>query len=100
VTTAVRAPALPDVPTVGEVVAGYEASGWNGVLAPKNTPVDIIEKLNVAISAGLADPSIKTRLANLGATTLAGSPADFSKLIADETQKWAKVVRTANVKVD
>ena len=100
VTTAVRAPALPDVPTVSEVVAGYEASGWNGVLAPKNTPVDIIDKLNVAINAGLADPSIKTRLADLGATTLAGSPADFGKLIADETEKWAKVIRTANVKVD
>jgi tripartite-type tricarboxylate transporter receptor subunit TctC len=84
VTTAVRAPALPDVPTVSEVVAGYEASGWNGVLAPKNTPADIIDKLNVAINAGLADPSIKTRLADLGATTFAGSPADFSKLIADE----------------
>ena len=84
VTTAVRAPALPDVPTVSEVVAGYEASGWNGVLAPKNRPADIIDKLNVAINAGLADPSIKTRLADLGAETFAGSPADFSKLIADE----------------
>jgi len=98
VTTAVRAPALPDVPTVSEVVAGYEASGWNGVLAPKNTPADIIDKLNVAINAGLADPSIKTRLADLGATTFAGSPADFSKLIADEPKKWVKVIRTATSK--
>lgn len=100
VTTVARSPALPDVPTVGEFVPGYEASGWNGVLAPKNTPVDIIEKLNVVINAGLADPKIKTRLADLGATTLPGASADFGKLIADETEKWGKVIRAANIKAE
>ena len=100
VTTVARSPALPDLPTVGEFVPGYEASGWNGILAPKNTPVEIIEKLNVVINAGLADPKIRTRLADLGATTLAGSSADFGKLIADETDKWARVIRTANIKAE
>ena len=100
VTTRARSPALPDVPTVGEFVPGYEASGWNGILAPKNTPIDIIEKLNGVINAGLADPKIKTRLADLGATTLAGSSADFGKLISDETEKWARVIRTANIKAE
>ncbi len=100
VTTATRSEALPDLPTLGEFVAGYEASGWNGICAPRNTPVQIIEKLNSVINAGLADPKIKARLADLGATTLAGSPADFGKLIADETEKWGKVIRSANVRVE
>jgi tripartite-type tricarboxylate transporter receptor subunit TctC len=98
VTTATRSDALPDVPTVGEFVPGYEASSWSGVGAPKATPAEIIEKLNKEINAGLADPTMKTRLADLGATALAGSPADFGKLIADETKKWGKVIRAANIK--
>lgn len=98
VTTAVRSPVLPDVPTVGEFVRGYEASGWNGLLAPKDTPADIIARLNAVINAGLRDPRVKTRLASLGATTLPGSPADFGKLIAGETDKWGRVIRTAGIK--
>jgi tripartite-type tricarboxylate transporter receptor subunit TctC len=98
VTTAIRSEALPEVPTVAEFVPGYEASGWNGVCAPRNTPVEIIGKLNNAINAGLADPKVKARLADLGATTLAGSPADFAKLIAEETEKWGKVIRAGNIK--
>jgi tripartite-type tricarboxylate transporter receptor subunit TctC len=89
VTTAARSEALPEVPSVAELVPGYEASGWNGVCAPRNTPVEIIAKLNNAINAGLADPKLKTRLADLGATPFPGSPADFGKLIAEETAKWA-----------
>ena len=77
---------------------GYDASGWYGIGAPKGTPAEIIGKLNKEINAGLADPKIKARLADLGGTLLAGSPADFGKLIADETEKWGKVVRTANIK--
>jgi tripartite-type tricarboxylate transporter receptor subunit TctC len=100
VTTAARSEALPDLQAMGEFVAGYEASGWNGLCAPRNTPVDIIQKLNGVTNAGLADPKIKERLADLGATTLAGSPADFGKLIADETEKWGKVIRAANIKVE
>ena len=99
VTTAARSEALPDVSTVGEFVPGYEASGWNGICAPKNTPVEIIATLNNVINASLANPAMKARLADLGATTLGGSPADFGKLIADETEKWAKVIRAANIKV-
>jgi len=98
VTTAVRSHVLPDVPTVGEFVRGYEASGWNGLLAPKDTPADIIARLNAVINAGLRDPRVKTRLASLGATTLPGSPADFGKLIAGETDKWGRVIRTAGIK--
>jgi tripartite-type tricarboxylate transporter receptor subunit TctC len=100
VTTATRSEMLPDVPTVGEFVPGYEASTWSGVGAPKATPAEIVEKLNKEINAGLADPKIKARLAELGSTALAGSPADFSKLIADETEKWGKVVNFAGVKAD
>ena len=92
------AEALPEVPTVAEFVPGYEASGWNGVCAPRNTPVEIIGKLNNAINAGLADPKVKGRLADLGATPLAGSSADFGKLIAEETEKWRKVIRAGNIK--
>ena len=98
VTTATRSEMLPDVPTVGEFVAGYEASTWSGVGAPKATPAEIVEKLNKEINAGLADPTIKARLADLGGTVLAGSPADFGKLIAEETEKWAKVIKFANIK--
>jgi len=92
VTTATRSETLPDLPTVGEFVPGYEASTWFGVGAPKATPAEIVEKLNKEINAGLADPKIKARLADLGGTVLAGSPADFGKLIANETEKWAKVI--------
>ena len=100
VTTATRSEVLPDVPTVGEFVPGYEASAWSGVGAPKDTPAEIVEKLNKEINAGLADPKIKARLADLGGTLLVGSPADFGKLIADETEKWGKVIRAANIKTD
>ena len=93
VTTATRSEALPDIPTVGEFVPGYEASAWFGVGAPKDTPAEIVDKLNKEINAGLADPKMKARLADLGGTVLAGSPADFGKLIADETEKWAKVIQ-------
>ena len=99
VTTAVRYPAMPDVPTVGEFVPGYEASTWWGVGAPRNTPVEVINKLNREINEALADPKIKARLADLGGTVLPGSPAEFGKLIADETEKWGKVIRAANIKV-
>jgi tripartite-type tricarboxylate transporter receptor subunit TctC len=98
VTTASRSEALPEVPTVAEFVPGYEASGWNGVCAPRNTPAEIIGTLNNAINAGLADPKVKARLADLGATPLAGSPGDFGKLIAEETEKWGKVIRAGNIK--
>jgi tripartite-type tricarboxylate transporter receptor subunit TctC len=100
VTTATRAEALPNIPTVGEFVAGYESSGWAGIGAPKNLPPDIIEKLNQEINAALADPKVKARLADLVAAPLVLSPADFGKLIADETGKWAKVIRTANIKAE
>jgi tripartite-type tricarboxylate transporter receptor subunit TctC len=98
VTTAARSEALPDLPTVGEFVPGYEASGWNGVCAPRGTPAEIIEQLNKAINAGLADPKLKARLADLGATPLGGSPADFRKLIVEETEKWSKVIRAGNIR--
>jgi tripartite-type tricarboxylate transporter receptor subunit TctC len=100
VTTATRSEALPEIPTVGDFVAGYEASTWSGIAAPKNTPVEIIDKLNREINAGLADPKFKARLADLSAAALPGSPADFGKLIADETEKWGKVIRAANIKVE
>jgi tripartite-type tricarboxylate transporter receptor subunit TctC len=98
VTSTARAEALPDVPTIAEFVPGYEASNWYGVGIPKNTPVEIIDMLNKEINAALADPNMKARLADLGGTALAGSPADFGKLIADETEKWGKVIRAANIK--
>ncbi len=100
VTSAARSQALPDLPTVGDFVPGYEASAFFGVAAPKNTPAEIIEKLNKDINAGLADPKIKARLADLGGTVLPGSHADFGKLIADETEKWAKVVKFSGAKPD
>jgi tripartite-type tricarboxylate transporter receptor subunit TctC len=98
VTTARRSEALPDIPTVADFVPGYDASDWYGLGAPKNTPAEIIEKLNMEINAGLADRQVKARLADLGATPLSGSPAEYGKLIADETEKWAKVIRFANIK--
>jgi tripartite-type tricarboxylate transporter receptor subunit TctC len=97
-TTATRSEALPELPTVGDFVPGYEASAWNGICAPKNTSDEIIGTLNRGINAGLADPKLKARLVGLGATTLAGSSDDFGKLIAEETEKWGKVIRIANVK--
>jgi tripartite-type tricarboxylate transporter receptor subunit TctC len=100
VVTATRSDALPDIPTVAEFVPGYEAGSWYGVGAPKATPAEIIDKLNKEINAGLADPKIKARLANLGGDVLALSPADFSKLIADETEKWGKLIRTLNIKAE
>src|SRR5262245_59868958 len=100
VTTATRAPVLPDIPTVAEFVPGYESSFWTGVGTPKNTPAEIVEKLNKEINAGLADPKIKARLADLGGAVVALSPADFGKLIADETEKWAKVIKFAGIKAE
>ena len=100
VTTASRLVALPDIPTVGEFVAGYEASGWQGLGAPKNTPADIVDKLNKEVNTGLVDPKFKARLADLGGIVLAGSPVDFGKFIADETEKWGKVIRAANIKAE
>jgi tripartite-type tricarboxylate transporter receptor subunit TctC len=100
VTTAMRSEALPDIPTVDEFVPGYEASAWQGIGAPKNTPAEIIDRLNKEINAGLADPKLKTRLTDLGGTVLVGSPADLGKLIADETEKWAKVIRAAGIKAE
>ena len=99
-TAATRSDALPDIPTVGEFVLDYEASNWFGVCAPKATPAEIIDKLNKEINAGLADPKLKARLADLGGAVLALSPAEFGKLIADETEKWGKVIRAANIKAD
>jgi tripartite-type tricarboxylate transporter receptor subunit TctC len=98
VTTAKRQELLPDVPTVGEFLPGYEARGWYGIVVPKATPVNIIEKLNQEINAALADPTMKARLTDLGCAVFAGSPADFGKFIADETEKWAKVVKFAGIK--
>jgi tripartite-type tricarboxylate transporter receptor subunit TctC len=98
VTTARRSAALPDVPTMGDFLPGYEASSWHGIGVPKNTPASIVDKLNMEISAILANPKMKARLADLGGTPLPGSPTDFGKLIADETTKWGKVVRAANIK--
>src|SRR5215813_6495613 len=98
VTTAVRSDALPEIPIMGDFVPGYEASTWLGLSAPKNTPPEIIDKLNREINAGLADPKIKARLAEQGGTAIAGSATDYRKLFADETEKWGKVVKFANVK--
>ena len=100
VTTATRLEALPDTPTVGDFVPGYEASGWQGVVAPKNTPADIINKLNSEINAALVDPKMKARLADLGVVPMPMTPAEFGTLIADETEKWGKVIRAANIKAE
>jgi tripartite-type tricarboxylate transporter receptor subunit TctC/ABC-type uncharacterized transport system substrate-binding protein len=98
VTAATRAEALPDVPTIAEFVPGYDATGWNGIGAPRNTPVEIIEKLNKAVNAGLADPRIKLRIAEFGDTVFASSPEEFGKHIVEFTDKWSKVIRAANIK--
>ena len=100
VSTATRVEALPDVPTVSEFLSGFEADDWLGVGAPKDTPADIIERLNREIAAALADPTIKARFAALGGTAIALSPAEFGKLLADETTKWGKVVRAANIRLE
>jgi tripartite-type tricarboxylate transporter receptor subunit TctC len=98
VTTAMRADVLPDVPTIGEYVPGYEASSLYGIAAPRNTPDEIVERLNKEVMAALADPAMKTKLTDLGGIVLVGPPAEFGKLIVSETEKWAKVIRTGNIK--
>jgi tripartite-type tricarboxylate transporter receptor subunit TctC len=98
VTTATRSEALPDVPSIAQFVPGYEASAWFGIGAPRNTPPDVIAILNREVNAGLADPKIKAKLADLGGTIIPGSPADFGRLIASEIEKWAKVIKFANIK--
>jgi len=100
VTTATRSEVLPDIPALSEFLPGYDVAAWNGVGAPKNTPPEIIDKLNKEINAVLADPKLKVALAELGSRVVGGSPADFGKLIADETEKWGKVIRAANIKAD
>jgi tripartite-type tricarboxylate transporter receptor subunit TctC len=100
VTSAKRSEALPDLPTIGEFVQGYEMSAWFGAAAPKATPHEIVDKINKEINAGLADPKMMARLADVGGIAIGGSPAEFGHLIADETEKWAKVVRAANIKAE
>ena len=100
VTTSTRSEVLPDIPTVGDFVPGYEASVWFGVGAPKNTPTEIVDTLNKEINAALADPKMKAQLAELSGTVLPGTPADFGKMIADETEKWGKVVKFTGIKAD
>jgi tripartite-type tricarboxylate transporter receptor subunit TctC len=98
VTTATRTDVLPDIPTVGEFVPGYEASAFWGISAPRNTPAEIIDKLNQEINAGLSDPKLRTRLVEGGGTVLAGFPADFGKFIVAETEKWANVIMLAGIR--
>jgi len=100
VTTATRSEVLPDVPTVAETLPGYEASAVQGIGAPKDTPAEVVDKLNKEINAGLADPRLKVRFADLGATVFVVSPADFGMFIADETEKWAKVIKFAGAKAE
>ena len=100
VTSAMRSPILPDVPVVGDFVPDFEASDWYGIVAPKNTPAEIVNKLNGEINASLADPTVKARLADMGGTVLPGSPADFGRLVAEETDKWAKVVKFSGAKAE
>jgi tripartite-type tricarboxylate transporter receptor subunit TctC len=100
VTTATRSPALPNIPTVSDFVSGYESSSWHGVGVPKNTPTEIVEKLNKEINAGLADSEIKTRIADLGGVPMPMTPAGFGQFIAEETEKWSKVVRFAGAKAE
>jgi tripartite-type tricarboxylate transporter receptor subunit TctC len=98
VTSTTRVEALPDIPTIGEFVPGYEATGFMGIVAPKNTSSEIIARLNKEINAGIADPKIKAKIADLGYTVSQSSPAEFGTLIAGQTEKWAKVIRAANIK--
>jgi len=100
VTTAARSAALPDVPTVGEFVAGYEASGFFGIGAPKNTPGEIVDRLNSEINAGLADARLKERITDLGGVPLPLTPAEFGNLIVESTDKWAKVIRTVGIRAE
>jgi tripartite-type tricarboxylate transporter receptor subunit TctC len=100
VTTATRSEVLPDIPTVGDFLPGFEASAWQGLVAPKNTPAEIANLLNKLINTALLDPTIKARFAELGLIVLTGSPAEFAKLIADDTAKWAKVIKFAGIKPD
>jgi tripartite-type tricarboxylate transporter receptor subunit TctC len=100
VTSAMRSEALPNIPTVGDFLPGYEATQWYGIGAPKDTPTDIIEKLDGKINAALADPKIKARFADLGGTVFPTSPAEFGKFLADETEKWGNVVKFAGIKAD
>jgi tripartite-type tricarboxylate transporter receptor subunit TctC len=100
VTTAARWEGTPDIPAIGESVPGYEASAWYGIGAPQKTPPEVIDKLNSQINAALVDPKIKARLADVGGTVLPGSPTDFGKLIAEETEKWGKVIRAAGIKAE
>ena len=100
VTGAARSPLLPNVPTVGEFVPGYEASGWWGIGAPRNTTAVVIEKLNTAIRASLTDPRLKQRIAELGDTVFSSSPSEFRKFTVDYVDKWSKVIRAANIKID
>jgi tripartite-type tricarboxylate transporter receptor subunit TctC len=97
VTAATRLPVLPDIPTLGEFVPGYEAAGWGGIGAPTNTPAEVVDKLNKEINAGLADPKIKARIADLGSVPMPMTPVDFAKFIATETDKWAKVIKFAGI---
>jgi tripartite-type tricarboxylate transporter receptor subunit TctC len=98
VTTATHSDVLPELPTVGEVVPGYEASTWYGLGVPGNTPADVVQSLNAAVNAALAEPEMKSRLAEMGGMLLAGSPSDFGRLIAEETEKWGKVVKFTSAK--
>ena len=98
VTTATPVQTLPDVPTIGQFVPDYEAIGWQGISAPRNTPIEIIDKLNKEINSVVADPKMKTRLVELGVTSVSGTPAEFSKFMADEIEKWSKVVKFAGIK--
>jgi tripartite-type tricarboxylate transporter receptor subunit TctC len=100
VSSASRSDALPDIPTVGDFLPGYEATGVFGIGVPRSTPAEIVDKLNAEINAALADPKIKARLADVGGVILTGTPADFGKLIADETEKWAKAVKFSGAKPD
>jgi tripartite-type tricarboxylate transporter receptor subunit TctC len=100
VTTTTRSDALPDIPALGEILPGFEASAWIGLVAPRNTPADVIDKLNKEVNAALADPKIKARLVELSGMVVGGPPADFGKLIAGETEKWGKVIQTAKIKIE
>ena len=100
VTTAARLDVLPDVPTVADFVPGYEASGFAGIGAPRNTPADIIDLLNKELNAGLADAKVKTRIVELGGTVLGGSPAEFGTILSDATEKWARVIKFAGIKAE
>jgi tripartite-type tricarboxylate transporter receptor subunit TctC len=100
ITTASRSEALRDLPTISEFVPGYEASAWQGIAVPKNTPTEVIDRLNAEINAGLADPKVKARLADLGGTVFSSAPGEFSQFIAAEIAKWGKVIRETNIKAE